>query len=38
MLAWPLRSSPSPADSPSLKNPESNRLSPTIWHAGTNFL
>ena len=36
--AWPLRSSPSPADSPSLKNPESNSLSPTIWHAGTNFL
>ena len=36
--AWPLRSSPSPADSPSLKNPESNSLSPTIRHAGTNFL
>ena len=36
--AWPLRSSPSPAGSPSLKNPESNSLSPTIWHAGTNFL
>ena len=33
-----LRSSPSPAGSPFLKIPESNSLSPTIWHAGTNFL